>query len=469
MTNTVTPGGGQGQGPGNVYAATAPPSPPPPPSPAPQQAATAGPPPRAGRGLRLAPFPPVPWLIRTLSRTPGQLQLLALGCVLLGLLLGAAGFSALQTRADALDQARGELDQLVTVHEAYTALAEAGSQATNLFLLGGLEDPQARQHYLDQVDRGGRALSRASSAATDLETRTELLEIHVQLARYTGLVEAARANNRQGFPIGVAYLKQSSTLLDSEILSSLGSLRVHERTAVRASLQRGGSGMFLLTGGTCLVLLGLVQLWLVRVSRRILNPPLLGATVVGVVVLVTAGTLLGSATRQADEARANGFVHVLALADARVGAFDAKSNESLALIARGNGEQYRQDLSNELGAAFRDTVHAGPRGEELFASLQNWARAHDRIQAADSAGRWEAAVDLATRRADDPRGGSNAAFEDFNQRSRSALADAGAALDLALEQPVGPLRVVAPILLVAGLLMAAAGWAGLSHRLKEFR
>ena len=30
------------------------------------------------------------------------------------------------------------------------------------------------------------------------------------LARYTGLIEQARANNRQGFPVGAAYQRQAN-------------------------------------------------------------------------------------------------------------------------------------------------------------------------------------------------------------------------------------------------------------------
>ena len=39
-----------------------------------------------------------------------------------------------------------------------------------------------------------------------------------QLAAYTGLVEAARANNVQGFPIGSAYLREASSLMQTKLL-----------------------------------------------------------------------------------------------------------------------------------------------------------------------------------------------------------------------------------------------------------
>src|SRR5690606_39915618 len=39
-----------------------------------------------------------------------------------------------------------------------------------------------------------------------------------QVPVYTGLVEAARANNLQGLPIGAAYLREASHLMRTEIL-----------------------------------------------------------------------------------------------------------------------------------------------------------------------------------------------------------------------------------------------------------
>jgi hypothetical protein len=408
------------------------------------------------------------WIRAQLAGTPGRLRMAALGCVLLGLLLGAAGFSALQTKASGLDQARRDLDLLVTVQTAYTALAEADSRATNLFLAGGLEDPEGRRLYLDRLDLAGRALSRASSAAPDLRSRTDLQAAHVALTRYAGLVEAARANNRQGYPIGVAYLKQASALLRTDVLPTLTRVQVHEESAVTDALSRGQGWLLAVVGGAVLVLLGLAQLWLFRLSRRVVNLPLAGATALGLVTLLAAASALGSAATSSDFARRTQFADVLGVADARLAAFDAKSNESLTLIARGNGDRYEQAYADLVARAYTALASAGPGSTTtgLAPALTAWTDVHTRIRAADDDGRWDAAVSLATRTADD---GSNAAFDRFDRLSQSALIGATGTLDRALERPLAGLRFQALLLLVTGLLVAAAGWAGVSRRLREFR
>ena len=45
-----------------------------------------------------------------------------------------------------------------------------------------------------------------------------MAQISAQLAAYTALVESARANNRQGFVIGSAYLREASSLMQTSLL-----------------------------------------------------------------------------------------------------------------------------------------------------------------------------------------------------------------------------------------------------------
>jgi hypothetical protein len=51
-----------------------------------------------------------------------------------------------------------------------------------------------------------------------------LAEANASLTTYTGLIESARANNRQGFPVGIGYLKNASTVLRSQVTRWPGSV-----------------------------------------------------------------------------------------------------------------------------------------------------------------------------------------------------------------------------------------------------
>src|SRR3954451_11272234 len=77
---------------------------------------------------------------------------------------------------------------------------------------------QAR--YKQALADAASALTDVSAGTTDTKTRTTVADMSAKLAAYTGLVESARANNRQGFVIGSAYLREASSLMQTSMLPS---------------------------------------------------------------------------------------------------------------------------------------------------------------------------------------------------------------------------------------------------------
>ena len=61
----------------------------------------------------------------------------------------------------------------------------------------------------------GKTVATAALAATARGEgeAADLAAVADSVQRYAGLVESARANNRQGFPVGAAYLDQASAAL----------------------------------------------------------------------------------------------------------------------------------------------------------------------------------------------------------------------------------------------------------------
>ena len=60
-----------------------------------------------------------------------------------------------------------------------------------------------------------------------------------QLPVYTGLVEAARANNRQGFPVGAAYLRRASDLMRTTLLNAAEDVYTVEAHRTNADYKTG--------------------------------------------------------------------------------------------------------------------------------------------------------------------------------------------------------------------------------------
>src|SRR4029079_1596910 len=108
------------------------------------------------------------------------------------------------------------------------------------FLVGGLEPADARAGYVEGIKTAAATLAEASTAESG--KNPQLQAVNEVLATYTGLVESARANNRQGFPIGAAYLRQASQTLRDDALPRLEALVNDERNRVDGSSNAVGNG-----------------------------------------------------------------------------------------------------------------------------------------------------------------------------------------------------------------------------------
>src|SRR5262249_40114488 len=108
---------------------------------------------------------------------------------------------------------------LVEADRLYASLSDADATAATTFLTRGIEPPARRQRYLADLRASSThliALERRSGDSAVV--RNAVATIAGQLPVYTGLVESARANNRQGLPVGAAYLRQASELMRATIL-----------------------------------------------------------------------------------------------------------------------------------------------------------------------------------------------------------------------------------------------------------
>ena len=158
--------------------------------------------------------------VRRLARTtPGVIGIIALAvaavCVIAGLVCGAQLNGRIDERNAVLTHSE---PFAYAAQNLYAALSAADAAAASAFLSGGIETGPMRAQYQQALARAASALADATAGTTDIQTRTAMAEISEQLAAYTGLVEAARANNRQGYPIGSAYLREASSLMQTSLL-----------------------------------------------------------------------------------------------------------------------------------------------------------------------------------------------------------------------------------------------------------
>jgi hypothetical protein len=404
-------------------------------------------------------------LIRELlAGTPGVLRVAGAIGVVAALVFALGGAGAVAQRENALSDASTHTEQLVLLQSVRTALVQADSTATNSFLIGGLGNADDRATYEDNIALASNQIATASAAGS--QDAATLSKVNEGLTRYTGLIESARANNRQGFPVGVAFLKQASASLHDEILPLLAELSTTNQQRVDDAYALSGDAAGTLTVVFVISLVALlgVLLALAVKTRRMVNVPVAAALAGIVVVSVIAFAALGYAQWKANDVATGPFRATMSVAGARVDAYDAKSAESLTLISRGSGQAYEAAFTTLAdNAEYRLNVAGG--GNASFAPLVDFTAYRDihvQVRALDDAGSWDEAVALSTN-------GANEAFQTFAASSAATLDAEWKATEDGLSSARAPLTVVQILVLVVGLLAAILVWRGVAVRVREYR
>jgi hypothetical protein len=404
-----------------------------------------------------------------MAGTPGRMRAVGIAAVVATLLFGLAAGQAFRTADGALGRAAANSDQLVRIQAIQTNVVQADADATNAFLVGGLEPAAQRADYTEAVASASELI--AEAAQNQPADGTALGALNRSLVSYTSQVEQARANNRQALPIGAQYLKAASADLRADALPLLANLGEANNARVTQEFDRAArSAIWLVAGGLlALVVLVLSLVWLARRTRRYVNVPLAAAALL-VLVTVVLGTLgLLSVKGSVDTTRAGVYADTLSTARARIAGFDAKSNESLTLIARGSGASFEKawQASAATVTTELDQLEAGPASATRDPlPWGDYATVHEQIRALDDGGDWEGAVALATGQGADTGNATFAAFDTASDEQLSALSDQ---TSQQLDDTGGWLPFAGALGLLAGVAAALCAWWGVSMRLEEYR
>jgi hypothetical protein len=397
--------------------------------------------------------------------TPQRLRLLSLGVVVAGVVVALLGALTLSYLAFSLSRAQADTAQLIRVQKIQSNLLSADATATNAFLVGGLAPPAQSAMYDQALSSTSSLIVDASQAQPADAAALSALNQHV--VSYAATIEQARANNRQGLPVGAQYLRNASADLRSSALPILDNLVSANAARAADQLDAPTGYIYIFPVISLLALIGVIvgQVWLARRFRRTINVGMLASAVVLLVVTV-GGLVVVQQLRAALSSISEGsFAAVNTAADARIDANNAKSNESLTLIARGSGQAFEAAWKSSADAVAGNLQRLTGR-PELMSQWQAYSDVHGEIRALDDGGQWERAVSLATGSG---RKSSNTAFGSFDGNLGSYLDEVSqdTSSSLADEQP---LMVVGAILtLLGGLAAALLGRWGIGARLKEYR
>lgn len=412
--------------------------------------------------------------------SPGRLQLMLSALLALGLLTGLLAGVAASSAGSGTDDLGGRAQPLLTEAETiYSALADADTTAAQAFLGGGLEPSALTRRYEDDLTRVTTALTSAARRTPEGGKSADAVrELSTGVTRYAALVAAARANNRQGLPVGSAYLSQASALNRETLQPQAdGLLRIAQQEvddAYSSARSTPWVAIYVLLMFLLFLTLAHVQLRLSSTTKRTFNIPLVAATGLTLVLaLISAGVLIAQRTHL-DTAEKDGSTPVTLLSKARIFALRERGDEALALAARGSGESYEQDfgtvsqrLTGDYGllavAAESIDGDAESHVREAMAAHVKYLDIHRAVRGLDERGDHDGAADLAvgpeaTTTFDTITGGIGAALDDRMALFTKEVGAAGRGL--------GALTVLGPLL---ALMICALCWLGIRARLEEYR
>lgn len=388
---------------------------------------------------------------------PSRRLFLAVASTLVGALVAsslAAAWVAARN-ADTISGARETgLEIARNATEFRTNLAAADAEAASTLISGSLEDPDSRGRYETNLLEASQALTAAALVATDDDTE-DIEALSDGLLRYAGLVETARANSRQGFPVGASYLTQARQMAQDDMVPRAERLRrVGEQRVAKAANSVGGPIAALAVGVLVVALLVLLAATAVLAgrTRHVTHPAVLAATlvIVAALVVVTAGL-----ARQGSELRAAATTDIDAYVAANDAAFALSSlrvTEIGAVAAHGSGaplyQQFHEDADTLVAQLSEDET-----ASELLTSVRGYTEAVDEVEATDTGGDNLGAADITLD------GDSATGFQEADEQATAAVdaaaSDLGERFDAASNADIPPLLPIVLGFLAAGL--AAAG------------
>jgi hypothetical protein len=413
------------------------------------------------------------WFVST---TPGRILTIGIVLAALGVSSAFATSTTINHRQQVLTTVLNHTEPLsFAAGRLYTTLSVADAAAATAFIAQAEPRP-VRLRYEQAITDAAVAVTRASSGLTD-ESLVQLLgKINAELAVYTGLIEIARTNNREGNPVGSSYLSEASGLMQSTILPDAAQL--YQATTERVDTETTASTQIpapvILVVSTTVVFGAFSHRWLARRTRRRINPGLVVGALGILVMVVWVGTALTISTTASRSAKDTAAESLKTVTNVAITAQQARADETLSLIRRGDEEIRKQSFYQRIDSMHQQLDQYMSRSDAVDkADLQGadqllvrWRQANDRINAYISVGNYRAATQVALGSGEDD---STPAFDKLEEELGKAMDQSRAQLRSDITNARSGLSgaQVGGVVLSLGAAVAVA--LGLWPRLKEYR
>lgn len=430
--------------------------------------------------------------LRTAATTePGRLRIIGAVLALLVVAFGTVTAWQMTERSTAADDVLHRSQPLsASAADIYRSLADANTAASSGFLAGGQETKASRDRYeLDIRTAAAKLITAANSSDPGSPSAKTISDLNKLLPEYKGLVERARANNRQGFPLGGAYLRYADDKMQQEMLPKAQDLYQRENQRLNADYADAKPYPWAAIGLGVLALGGLV--WAQRRNyqrtNRVLNHGMLAASAASAVVLLWLVVGHSVARAGLNESYDHGVRSLNVLHDARIASLKARGNENLTLVSRGAAtktladkttvDQYDYDFGEDMKSLTKNLAAAADLSDDqagaqpvkaATGNMKVWKSRHKAASKANEDGEYQDALELVI--GGDPKNPpTGECFDGVDKNLAIALTHeenefkqaAGDGLDAMTGLPVG--AAILAVLAAAGALL------GIGRRLSEYR
>ncbi|MET8943872.1 hypothetical protein ABZX30_09830 [Streptomyces sp. NPDC004542] len=418
---------------------------------------------------------------------PGRLRVIGAVLALLVVAFGAVTAWQESERAAAADDVLHSSQPLSSgAADIYRSLADANTAASSGFLAGGQETSATRDRYEKDIRNAAAGLVKAAAAADPgSPSERSVTRLNKLLPEYKGLIERARTYNRQGYPVGGAYLRYANEKMQNDMLPAAQDLYTKENQRLSADYADATPYPWaaIALGVLALAALAWAQHREYRRTNRVLSHGLVAATAAATVVLLWLVVGHSVARAGLDGSYRHGVRSLNVLHDARIASLKARGNENLGLVSRGaettkvGGKIYDayyydfdkdiKDLGERLSeaAGLADDRAGSKPVRAAEGNMTEWNERHASARRQDEYGNYEQALDLVIG----AKGATGECFDAVDDNLEQALAheqaefqkSAGDGRDAMTGLPAG-----AAALAVLG---AAGAVLGIGRRLSEYR
>jgi hypothetical protein len=331
---------------------------------------------------------------------------------------GVVAAWAVSRNASTIDSARSSgLGIARAATQFRSSLASADADAAATLISGGLEEPERRAHYDASLVEASRALTGAALVARGGDA-DDIGALADGLVVYSGLVETSRANSRQGFPVGSAYLSQARTMAQAELVPRAERLRrTGEQRIARAANSVSGPVVGFAIGFMLFAIVGLAIGSAVAAgrTRRLVHPGLVAAMAALIVMGVIVTSSLLTQRRELLAAATADKGAYLAANDSAFTLSNLRVNEIGAVAARGSGAPLFKQFHVDADSLVQRLSDRGDESD-LLTTLRTYVSGVDQVEALDQGGDNRAASTAALT------GASGVGYEAARERAASDVA-----------------------------------------------